>query len=171
VISRYLPGHTEEGYKELTRRDRDLNPGPPQSGVAVPAPWLQYMVVVMNSAWTTSVHYLTHTRALHLVTSCLALTILIGIVSYNGEVTTMFVERLQFNTSLYFWFDIESGQVCSISEFTGLSKWFSREHWCSSELLFKSHGILTLRVLQATLDLSFTCFSLSLCECQDSSLT
>lgn len=34
-------GQTEEGHKELTRRDRDLNPGPPQSGVAVPGPWLQ----------------------------------------------------------------------------------------------------------------------------------
>jgi hypothetical protein len=74
------------------------------------------MVVVMNSTWTTSVNRLTHTRALHLVRSYLALTILIGIASYNGEVTTMFDERLQFNTSLYFWFDIESGQVCSISE-------------------------------------------------------
>jgi hypothetical protein len=79
-----------------------------------------YLVVVMNSAWTTSIHYVTHTRALHLVTSCLALKILIGILSYNGEVTTMFDERRQFNISLYFWSDIQSGQVCSISEFTRL---------------------------------------------------
>jgi len=70
----------------------------------------------------------------------------------------MFDELLQFNTSLYFWFDIESGQVCPISEFTRLSKRFSREHWCSCKVLFKSHSVLTLRVLQATLELSFTCF-------------